>query len=309
MAGLWTYLDGRILRPEDARIGLLTHALHYGTAVFEGIRAYWSEAAGQLNLVAARAHYTRFARSARIMRLPLSEDADELVAITVELLRRSQLREDVYVRPILFAASQDLDVDYRAGGASLAVCLVPMPGQDGQDAYEGAGLRCVTSSWRRVPDAAMPVRAKVAGAYVNSCLAHLEALDAGCDEAILLTTDGHVSEASAENLLLLRDGACITPPVTDDILEGVTRALLLRLLTDDLGVPVLERSVDRSELYVCDELLLCGTWTEVAPVTSVDGRAVGDGCPGRIGRELRHRYLAAVRGESPGHAGWLVPVY
>lgn len=306
MAGLWTYLDGRIVRYDDARIGLLTHALHYGTAVFEGIRAYWSDARGQLHLVCADVHYTRFARSARIMQLPLPQGTDELVAITVDLLRRNLLREDVYVRPVLFAAGEDLDLGYREAGASLAVCLVPLRGQDAGD---GRGVRCRTSSWRRVPDAAMPVRAKVAGAYVNSCLAHLEAVETGYDEAIMLTTDGHVSEASAENLLLFRDGACVTPPLSDDILEGVTRALLLRLLGDDLGVPVVERSVDRSELYVCDELLLCGTWTEVAPVTSVDGRAVGDGGIGPIGRELRRRYLAAVRGEAPERAGWLLPVY
>lgn len=309
MAGLWTYLDGRTLRYDDARIGLLTHALHYGTAVFEGIRAYWSDTRAQLHLVCAEAHYERFRRSARIMRLPLAHGADELVAITVELLRRNRLREDVYVRPVLFAASEDLDIGYRGGGASLAVCLVPLHGQIPGDGGASEGIRCRTSTWRRVPDAAMPVRAKVAGAYVNSCLAHLEAMETGYDEAIMLTTDGHVSEASAENLLLFRDGACVTPPVTDDILEGVTRGLLLRLLADHLGIPVVERTVDRSELYACDELLLCGTWTEVAPVTSVDGRAVGDGRAGEIGRELRRRYLAAVRGESPDHAGWLVPVY
>lgn len=306
MAGLWTYLNGQVLRYEDARVSLLTHALQYGTSVFEGIRAYWNDARRQLYLLRADSHYGRFARSARIMRLTLSPSVEELVEITVELLRRNDLREDVYIRPMLFASGEDMNIAYRSSSASLAVCLSAL---SSESQTSPKGMHCMTSSWRRVPDIAMPVRAKVAGAYVNSCLAHLEATEAGFDEAILLTIDGHVSEASAENLLLFAGGVCFTPPVTDDILEGVTRELLLRLLRERLGIPVVERSIDRTELYTCDELVLCGTWTEVAPVTAVDGRAVGDGGIGRITRELRRVYLAAVRGESPEHADWLRAVY
>jgi branched-chain amino acid aminotransferase len=172
-----------------------------------------------------------------------------------------------------------------------------------------AGIRCMTSSWQRVSDAAIPARAKITGSYVNSALAKTEALENGFDEAIMLAHDGHVSEGSAENLFMLRDGAFVTPAVTEDILEGITRGLLIGLIRDELGLQVVERGIDRTELYTCDELFLCGTGAQVSPVAEVDRRTVGDGRVGPLTRRLQDIYFRAVRGEEARYRHWVTPVY
>ena len=171
------------------------------------------------------------------------------------------------------------------------------------------GIRCGVSSWRRVPDCAVPARAKVTGSYINSALAKSEALENGFDEAIVLTEAGHVSEGSAENVFLLRDGVFVTPPVTDDILEGVTRRLIIGLIRDELDLPVVERSIDRTELYAGDELFLCGTGAQVSPVIEVDHRPIGEGRVGEFTHELQQLYFGAVRGDNPKYAHWSLPVY
>jgi branched-chain amino acid aminotransferase len=171
------------------------------------------------------------------------------------------------------------------------------------------GIHCMTSSWRRISDSSIPARAKISGSYINSALAKTEALENGYDEAIMLAHDGHVSEGSAENLFMLRDGVFITPPVTEDILEGITRNLLMGLIRDELGLEVIERAIDRTELYVCDELLLCGTGAQVGGVTELDHRAIGDGAVGVQTRRLQDVYFRAVRGDEPRYRDWLTPVY
>jgi branched-chain amino acid aminotransferase len=172
-----------------------------------------------------------------------------------------------------------------------------------------SGIRCGVSSWRRIADESIPARAKITGSYVNSALAKSEALENGFDEAIMLSADGHVSEGSAENLFMLRDGVFVTPPVTEDILEGITRALLIGLIRDHLGLEVVERSIDRTELYTCDELFLCGTGAQVSPVIEVDRRAIGAGRVGPQTLQLQGIYFRAVRGEEPRYRHWLIPVY
>ena len=172
-----------------------------------------------------------------------------------------------------------------------------------------SGIRCMVSTWRRVPDQALPARAKITGSYAQAALAKSEAVESGYDEAIVLSVDGHVSEGSAENLFMLKDGAFITPPVTDDILEGVTRQMLMKVITDELNLPVLERSIDRTELYTCDELLLCGTGAQIAPVIEVDRRPVGNGHVGEFTQELQSIYFSAVRGEAPKYRDWTIPIY
>jgi branched-chain amino acid aminotransferase len=171
------------------------------------------------------------------------------------------------------------------------------------------GVRCMTSSWRRISDSAIPARAKISGSYVNSALAKTEALEGGFEEAIMLAHDGHVSEGSAENLFMLRDGVFITPPVTEDILEGITRNVVIGLIRDELGLEVVERAIDRTELYVCDELLLCGTGAQVSGVAELDHRAIGSGAVGPLTRRLQAVYFRAVRGDEPRYRDWLTPVY
>jgi branched-chain amino acid aminotransferase len=301
----WVYFDGEVVRYHDVQLGPMTHALHYGTGCFEGIRAYWNAAQEQLYIVQAEAHFERLRRSASILRLSVPHDTAELVALTVDVLRRNGARTDTYIRPLVFISDEVIGVRLHGLQQSFLLYTAPM----GEYISLDAGIHCMTSSWRRVPDAAIPARAKVTGSYVNSALAKSEAMENGYEEAIMLAMDGHVSEGSAENLFMLKDGAFVTPPVTDDILEGITRRALIGLIRAHLDVDVIERSIDRTELYTCDELFLCGTGAQVSAVISVDRRPVGTGEVGRLSRRLQELYFAAVRGEDPRYQDWLTPVY
>ncbi len=301
----WVYFEGEFARYHDAKLGLMTHALHYGTGCFEGIRAYWNPRQEQLHLLQAPAHYERMRRNANVLRMTLPHTTEQLVDITVELLRRNQFKSDVYVRPLLYAASEEIGVRFHNLRQGFFIYAIPF----GNYVEIEAGIRCMVSSWRRVPDEALPARAKVTGAYAQSALAKTEAVEAGFDEAIVLTIDGHVSEGSAENLFMYKDGVFYTPPVTDDILEGVTRELIMGMIREELGKTVVERSIDRTELYTCEELLLCGTGAQISPVVEVDRRVVGDGRVGEFTQELQSIYFGAVRGESAKHKDWTIPVY
>ncbi|TMF42974.1 MAG: branched-chain amino acid transaminase [Chloroflexi bacterium] len=301
----WVFFDGEFGRYHDIKLGLMTHALHYGTGCFEGIRAYWNQQQEQLHLLQAPAHYERLRRSANVMRMTVPYSTEELVNLTVELLRRNQFKSDVYVRPLLYASSEEIGVRLHNLQHSFFIYAIPF----GNYVEVESGIRCMVSSWRRTPDQSLPARAKITGSYAQSALAKSEAVESGFDEAIVLTVDGHVSEGSAENLFMLKDGVFVTPPVTDDILEGVTRTLLMTVIKEELGKPVVERSIDRTELYTCDELLLCGTGAQISPVVEVDRRPVGTGKVGEFTQELQSIYFGAVRGESPKHKDWTIPVY
>lgn len=301
----WVFYNGEFGRYHDVKLGLMTHALHYGTGCFEGIRAYWNPAQKQLHLLQAVAHYERLKHSANIMRMSLPHSTEELVNFTVELLRRNQFKADTYVRPLIFTSSEEIGVRLHNLDHSFFIYAIPF----GNYVEIERGIRCMVSTWRRPPDQSLPVRAKVTGAYAQSALAKSEAIEAGYDEAIVLTIDGHVSEGSAENLFMFKDGVFVTPPVSDDILEGVTRMLLLKVIKDELGMPVVERSIDRTELYTCDELLLCGTGAQISPVIEVDRRMVGNGKVGEFTQELQTIYFKAVRGESKKYEGWTIPIY
>ena len=301
----WVFFEGEFARYHDVHIGVMTHALHYGTGCFEGIRAYWNARQEQLFLLQPVAHYQRLHRSARILRMDLPYSTEELVEITLDLLQRNEYRTDAYIRPLVFKSVEQIGVHLHGLPESFLMYTSPM----GKYVEIDGGIRCMVSSWRRVPDSALPARAKVTGGYINSALAKSEALENGFDEAIVLTEAGHVSEGSAENLFMLRDGVFVTPPVTDDILEGITRRLMLGLIRDELHLPVLERSIDRTELYTCDELFLCGTGAQVSPVIEVDHRPVGDGRVGEFTSELQSIYFSAVRSDNPKYRDWSIPVY
>src|SRR5438445_8567588 len=301
----WVFFDGEFGRYHDIKLGLMTHALHYGTGCFEGIRAYWNQQQEQLHLLQAPAHYERLRRSANVMRMTVPYSTEELVNLTVELLRRNQFKSDVYVRPLLYASSEEIGVRLHNLKHSFFIYAIPF----GNYVEIESGIRCMVSSWRRLPDEALPPRAKITGSYAQSALAKSEAVESGYDEAIVLTVDGHVSEGSAENLFMYKDGVFVTPPVTDDILEGVTRKAVMALLADELGVKLLERSIDRTELYTCDELFLCGTGAQVSPVIEIDRRKVGDGHVGEFTQELQNLYFGAVRGENKKYSDWTLQVY
>jgi branched-chain amino acid aminotransferase len=301
----WVFFEGEFARYNDVKLGLMTHALHYGTGVFEGIRAYWNAKKEQLFLLHPVAHYERMKRSANVMRMTLPYSTEELVNFTIELLRRNQFKSDVYVRPLVYMSSEEIGVRLHNLSQSFFIYAIPF----GNYVAIDGGIRCAVSTWRRVPDQSLPARAKITGSYAQSALAKSEAVEGGFDEAIVLTVDGHVSEGSAENVFMLKDGAFITPPVTDDILEGVTRQLLIKIIQSELNMPVLERSIDRTELYTCDELLLCGTGAQISPVIEVDRRPVGDGKVGEFTQELQNIYFGAVRGDTPKYKDWTIPVY
>src|SRR5579884_1291567 len=240
-----TYFDGAFVPDEQAKIGVKTHAFNYGTGCFEGIRGYWNDADQQVYLFRLREHYERLARSCRILGIGLAQPADELSEITRELVRQNGYREDVYIRPLAYKSSEIVGVRMHNLDDALTIFTTPF----GKYLPADNGCRCCTSSFRRVDDNAIPARAKVTGIYVNSALAKTEANLNGFDEAIMLTHDGHVSEGSGENIFLIRDGVLVTPPVSDNLLVGITRNTVMELARSEWNMPVVERQVDRSELY------------------------------------------------------------
>jgi branched-chain amino acid aminotransferase len=302
---LWAYFRGEYVPLRDANVNVMTHAFNYGTAVFEGVRAYWNPDEEQLFALELIAHYRRIRASAGLLLMEVKQSAEELAEITVELLRRDGLREDAYVRPIVYKSSETIGVRLHNLDSEVTIFALPF----GQYIDTEGGIRAQVSSWRRTDDNAIPARGKITGAYVNGALAKSEAQLNGFDEAIVLTADGHVSEGSAENLFLIKDGIFVTPLVTDNILEGITRRRLMEIARNDLGREVVERSIDRTELYLADEVFLCGTGAQISPVIEIDRRPVGAGQPGALTRELARIYFDAVRGKVPAYRDWLTPVY
>ncbi|HFD39990.1 MAG TPA: branched-chain amino acid transaminase [Anaerolineae bacterium] len=305
MSNRYAFFRGRIVPIEQAKVSIMTHGLNYGTGCFEGIRAYWNEGQAQLYLFRPTEHYERLHRSCRILRIDLPYSVQELNAITVDLLRREGFRQDAYVRPLAYKASELIGVRLHDLEDGFAIFAVPF----GRYIENEEGAHVCISAWRRVDDNAAPARAKITGAYINSAFAKTDAVLSGYDEALVLTQTGHISEGSAENFFMVRDGLLITPPITSNILEGVTRDTIIRLAQEELGLPVIERSIDRSEVYVCDEAFLVGTGVQVAAITRIEHRPVGTGRIGPVVSQLRELYFDVVRGNNPKYRHWCLPVY
>jgi branched-chain amino acid aminotransferase len=285
-------------------VSALTHAFHYGTGVFEGIRGYYEEQKKNLFLFRMLEHYERWKRNCRILRIKVPPSAEDLAEITTELCRRNNFETHVYVRPLAYKASVRLGVPMDDNDA-YSIMAIPV----GEDLSGKKGHTAGVASWRRVEDNAIPGRAKICGAYVNSVLAVDEARRNGYEEAIFLNENGHVAEGATSNLFMVRDGKLITPPGTDNILEGITRATIIELARRELAMPVVERSIDRTELYICDEVFLTGTAVEVTPIVEVDRRPVGTGDVGVITQKLKTLYREATRGRIPGYSHWVWPVH
>jgi branched-chain amino acid aminotransferase len=300
---LIAYFEGSYVPMRDAKVSIMTHAFMYGTATFEGIRGYWNAEQGTLYVLFLREHMERIRNSAKMLLMEDLPSVDELAAIVLETVRRNQFREDIYVRPSFYKSTKAIGVRLHHLEHELYVIATPF----GNYIDIEKGVRVMSSSWRRNADEALPARGKIVGGYVNMAFQKSEAELNGFDEALVLTPDGHASEASAANMFVVRDGVLMTPPVSDDILEGVTRKAILQI-AQDLGYPTEARSIDRSELYVCDEIFLCGTGVQVSPVIEIDHRKVGSGAIGPIGRAISERYFAAVRGNLDEYRSWLTPV-
>ncbi len=305
MQGKYAFFDGGIVPIEDAKVSVRTHSFNYGTGCFEGIRGYWNPEERQMLVFRMREHYVRFLQSCSLLMIKLPYDADQLCAITLDLLRKEGFESDTYIRPLAYKSDELIGV--KLHGLTDALTIFATPFGRYVDAEEGA--RVHVSSWRRIDDNALPARGKIVGAYVNSAFSKTEALLNGFDEAIVLTQDGHVSEGSAENLFVMRDGTVYTPPVTDNILEGITRDTVMHLLSEEMGLPVVERSIDRTELYCADEVFMSGTGVQIAAIIEIDHRPVGTGAMGPTVRALRDRYFDVVRGRAPQYRSWCEPVY
>ncbi len=299
------YFESGFVDKDEARVPISTHAFNYGTGCFEGIRAYWNPVKEQLYVLRLREHAERLLRSAHILHLEPDPTLTQgrIESIILELLARNGYREDVYIRPILYKSGRTIKVTL--SGIATDLCVFTQPFGDYLDIRKG--LNVMISAWRRIDDNAIPARAKPTGAYINAALASDEARARGFDEAIMLTGDGHVAEASSSNLFLVAGGTVITPQATDDVLVGITRDCVIELVRQR-GWPLEVRRVDRSELLSADEAFLSGTGVQLAPITQVDGRIIGNGEIGPLTQELQRAYLQVARGEVEDMAAWRTPV-
>ncbi len=289
----------------EAKIGILTHALHYGTACFEGIRGNWDSTKERFCVFRMHDHYKRMLDGCRFLKIDLPYSMDELCLLTKELLERSGYREDVYIRPLAYKSSDVLGPRLHNLEADFLVIVTTFPVYlDTEN-----GVRCCISSWRRVDDTMIPPRGKICGIYVNSALAKTEAQENGFDEAILLTQDGHVCEGTGENIFLVSGGKLVTPPPSDNILMGVSRDTVIKLAKNELGIDTIERQVDRSELYVAEECFLTGTAANVAPILEIDHRPISTGNIGEITAKLQKIFAEVILGRNPKYHDWyyLVP--
>jgi branched-chain amino acid aminotransferase len=300
----FAFFEGKIVPFEEARISIATHALNYGTAVFGGIRAYWNEEQGRLFIFRPHDHYRRLLQSARIMCMEVPYDEQALTQITVDLIRADDWKQDIYIRPLIYKADMGIGVRLHNLRDALSIFCLPFDRYVAND----TGAHVTFSSWRRIDDNVIPARGKISGAYANSALIKTDATRAGFDEALVLDQNGHISEGTAMNVFMVRDGVLITPPVTENILEGITRRSVIELARAELGLTVVERSIDRTEVYICDEFFMTGTAAQIVAVTRVDHRPVGNGSMGPITAKLRALFEDVVRGRNPKYAHWLVPV-
>ncbi len=299
-----SYFEGKIVPTENANINIQTHAFQYGTAVFGGIRGYYNEKKQNLFVFRLLDHYQRLINSAKIMQLAFEKTPDELVSITLDLIKQSGHKQNIYIRPIIYTSALQLSPRFHDVKTEIAIYILKL--DDYLDTQNG--LATMVSSWQRFSDNQIPTLAKASGGYVNSALAKSEAVQNGLDEAIFLDSRGFVSEGSAENIFLVRNGEIFTPSIVSSILEGITRKSIFKIATD-LGIKIVERDIARSELYLADEIFFSGTGVQVAWVKEVDRRKIGNGQMGVITRQIQSLFFQIVKGEEPKYSNWLTAVY
>jgi branched-chain amino acid aminotransferase len=301
----YAFFQGDFVPYQDAKISVLTHGLNYGTAAFAGIRGYWNYKEEQLYIFRPIDHYKRFLNSAKLLHMELNQTPESLLEISLKLLKMEGFREDIYIRPLAYKSDEVIGVKLHDLQCDFTIVSIPF----GRYIKNDTDAHVTFSSWRRVDDNVIPARGKISGAYANSAFIKTDAVQAGYDEALVLTQDGHVSEGSAMNVFMVRDGNVITPPVTDNILEGITRKTVMELLEREHSVKVIERSIDRTEIYLCDELFMSGSAAQIVAVTQVDHRIIGKGVMGAVTTQLRNTFEQVIRGQMPKYRKWNVPVY
>ena len=305
MSRALAYFKGKIVPIEDANVNVMTHALHYGTAVFEGIRGNWNPSDEKLFIFRIREHYERLLQGCQMLMLGIPYTADDLCDITIDLVKQCGYKQDLYIRPLAYK-SEELVANLKLQEISSDFTLIMVP--FGEYLETDGALKCCTSSWRRVDDTNVPPRLKISGTYVNGILAKTEATLAGFDEAIMLTQDGFVSEGSGENLFMINDGVIVTPPVSDNNLTGITRDSAMEIAKRELGIEVVEARIRRSELYFADEVFLTGTAAHIQAVGSLDNRKIGSGESGPITSKINEIYQMAIRGQNPNYMDWCTAV-
>jgi len=305
MATPYAYFKKQIVPLAEARIGVMTHAFNYGTAVFEGIRGNLNEEEGQVYVFRMKEHFDRLRKSCRIMQMEFPYSDEDLYSTVTRLVEMSGFREDVYIRPLVYKSSEVLGVRLHDLEDDLLIFVAPF----GPYLDIEKGARCCTSSWRRVEDTGIPARAKITGIYANSALAKTEAQLSGFDEAIMLDERGHISEGSGENIFIVQGDRLITPPPSSNILVGITRDTVMTLARQELGIETRERDIDRTEIYTADECFMTGTAAHVTPVVELDRRAVGSGAMGPITERLVKLYFQIITGRNPKYAHWCTPCY
>ena len=297
---VYAYFNKQFVPLSEARIGVMTHCLHYGTGVFEGIRGNWNSEERQLYLFRLSEHYERLLNGCRVLNIDLSHTANELCQLTVELIERCGFREDIYVRPLAYKSSEALGVRLHDLDDAFMVFAFPWGPY-----LDTNGVRCIVSSWRRPSETP---QAKITGLYVNNALAKTEAIGNDCHEAIMLTSNGYVSEGSGENIFLVQNGGLVTPGIDDLMLVGITRDAVTKLARNELGMETIERRINRSELYTASECFLTGTAASITPVVEIDGRKIGSGEAGEITKKLQKAYSSVIQGRDSRYRGWCTPV-
>ena len=301
----YAFFDGKFVPLAKAKVGVMTHAFNYGTACFEGIRGNWNKEQGQMYIFRMKEHYKRLLESCEVLKIELPYSIDDMCSLSLELVQRCGFREDTYIRPMAYKKTEQVGVRLHNLEPDFLMFATPFGAY--LDIEKGA--KCCISSWRRVNSSMIPIRAKINGIYVNSALAKTEAFEKGFDEAIFLTQDGHVCEGSGENIFLVIDGKLVTPPVSDDILIGITRDTIMKLAKKEFGIDTVERTIDPEELFTADECFMTGTAAHVTPIIEIDHRKVGSGSIGKTTKKLQTLYFDVILGKNKKYMGWCTPVY
>lgn len=298
----FVWFDGKLVRDEDAKVPVMTHAIHYGTSVFEGLRGYWNSK--NLNIFRLQDHIKRFRNSGKVYSIALRFTDKEIANAIIQICKKNNVKESCYIRPFYFIGKHGINLHVTENTPThAAIVMFPFG-----ELFNRNGIKVGISSWRRIHDISTPPLAKMGGNYLNSILATQESKRNGYDEAILLDHLGNISEAPGENIFIIRNGKLLTPPPSSSALEGITKDSVVKI-AEDLGYKIVEREIPRTEIYFADEVFLTGTAAEISPVISVDGKKVGDGKVGKITENIRKVYSDITMGKNKKYSKWITPVY
>jgi len=298
----FVWFDGKLVRDEDAKVPVMTHAIHYGTSVFEGLRGYWNSK--NLNIFRLQDHIKRFRNSGKVYSIALRFTDKEIANAIIQICKKNNVKESCYIRPFYFIGKHGINLHVTENTPThAAIVMFPFG-----ELFNRNGIKVGISSWRRIHDISTPPLAKMGGNYLNSILVTQESKRNGYDEAILLDHLGNISEAPGENIFIIRNEKLLTPPPSSSALEGITKDSVVKI-AEDLGYQTVEREIPRTEIYFADEVFLTGTAAEISPVISVDGKKVGDGKVGKITENIRKVYSDITMGKNKKYSKWITPVY